>query len=471
MSKQNRLFLVIGAVVLFVAVFALFRLPFVHTNLDEIYPEYSSFRSDPLGTRVFYEALKELPGLEISRNTRPFSDMVAKTDLAFLLLGVETYGDANEVEKEVIEPLENLARQGARVVIAFYPHASRPSFVEEDSEDSEAYTSDESGETDHEEANEGTSLSEESNGSGASTEHGADSEGEEPLLRPKEVASDETVETVRLPERWGVTCAWSSLPRGNDGKFSPDSAVRCDNADSALPERLVWYSGLYFSDLSPEWRTLYRRDDKPVIAERSWGDGSIVMVGDTYFVSNEGLWREKYTGLLVWLVDSKRHIVFDEYLKGIRENPGIMTLVKRFRLNGLLVGFAVVFLLWLWQNAMPFVPRYSESEQTEILEVENMTGQDCLINLVRRGVPPADLMEVCLKEWETTMGVSETLRQTVSFAPKKGRGEADVVKHFNRLVQRIAMLELGKTLPYGGLSGVDAGTQRLTPNNQRIGDK
>ena len=44
----------------------LFQLRF---ETGDVYPEYSSLRSDPLGARVFYQSLEQVGNMEVSRNT------------------------------------------------------------------------------------------------------------------------------------------------------------------------------------------------------------------------------------------------------------------------------------------------------------------------------------------------------------------------------------------------------------------
>jgi len=45
-------------------VIRLFQMRF---DAGDIYPPYSSLRADPLGVKVFYESLQNLPGLSVSR--------------------------------------------------------------------------------------------------------------------------------------------------------------------------------------------------------------------------------------------------------------------------------------------------------------------------------------------------------------------------------------------------------------------
>src|SRR5207249_1742477 len=48
----------------------LFQLRF---ETGDVYAEYSSLRSDPLGARVFYQSLEQVGDMEVSRNIQPLS--------------------------------------------------------------------------------------------------------------------------------------------------------------------------------------------------------------------------------------------------------------------------------------------------------------------------------------------------------------------------------------------------------------
>ena len=61
MKKYFSLFLLAGcAAILTLGLIRLFKLRF---EAGDVYPAYSSLRSDPLGTMAFYESLGKVPGI------------------------------------------------------------------------------------------------------------------------------------------------------------------------------------------------------------------------------------------------------------------------------------------------------------------------------------------------------------------------------------------------------------------------
>src|SRR5438874_6418717 len=92
----------------------LFKLRF---ESGDIYPAYSSFRTDPLGTRAFYESLDRL--LAAERNFKPLLRMESGRDTALFVLGLAP-GQLRLSEVEV-KDLEQYVLSGGRLVISFYP--------------------------------------------------------------------------------------------------------------------------------------------------------------------------------------------------------------------------------------------------------------------------------------------------------------------------------------------------------------
>ena len=56
----------------------------------DVYPPYSSYRSDPLGTKAFYEGLGLLPGVETVRNVEPLQKVSGLSEATLFLFGLRT---------------------------------------------------------------------------------------------------------------------------------------------------------------------------------------------------------------------------------------------------------------------------------------------------------------------------------------------------------------------------------------------
>jgi hypothetical protein len=86
----------------------------------EVYPAFSSLRTDPLGARLLFDALARLPGTSVSRNFLPPASF-AESNAAILMLGVDAGAFVADSEMQV--RAERLAGAGNRVVIAMGPPA------------------------------------------------------------------------------------------------------------------------------------------------------------------------------------------------------------------------------------------------------------------------------------------------------------------------------------------------------------
>lgn len=91
-----------------------------HFERGSSYPEYSSLRTDPMGTRVLYESLMRLGRLRVSRNYRPL-ELLETRDATILVLGLKSpMGD------EQAERMLALAGKGNRVVVAYREEEPKP---------------------------------------------------------------------------------------------------------------------------------------------------------------------------------------------------------------------------------------------------------------------------------------------------------------------------------------------------------
>jgi hypothetical protein len=106
----------------------LFELRFAE---GDIYPPYSSLRSDPMGAKALHDSLALLPGVSVTRNFRPLERLMC-TGCTVFLFGLEPF-DFERQSDESFRELENLAKRGARVVIAMRPvRRSKPAKAKKD---------------------------------------------------------------------------------------------------------------------------------------------------------------------------------------------------------------------------------------------------------------------------------------------------------------------------------------------------
>ena len=257
-----------------------------------VYPEYSSLRSDPMGSLALYESLAKV--LKVERLYKSRYQLDARSGTTFFVLGVDP-APWSKLEISTLEEYEALTRKCARLVIAFLPVA-RPIPMED-----------------------------------------AWSEG-----------------------RWHIRFIDKSLKGG------------------------------------PEWKII---DEKANALERPLGKGSVVLVGNRYPLSNEGLRDEHDAALLVKLAGAAQEIVFDENHFGVAETGSIAKLMRKYHLEGALAVLALVATLFLWRSASSLLPSRAPRSDQPVSGRDSLEGMAALL---RRGIAEKDLVRVCYEEWKKT---------------------------------------------------------------------
>jgi hypothetical protein len=317
----------------------------------DVYPPYSSYRSDPLGTKAFYEALGLLRGVETMRQVEPLQERSGLPETTLFLFGARTLRFP-AMQEATLKALEEGVLGGGRIVISFVPTHAEPGPPSKEKKREECPQDEADKEKDEEER----------------------------LLG---------MEIVNLTKRWGVKAELSAKGDGEASLSIPEKE---------LPSSLPWHSTLVFVSLDPAWRILYTRAEKPVLIERSYGKGSIVLSSDSFFLSNEAMKKERYPQLLSWFCGPHRKIVFDETHLGVSKSPGIATLLRKYGLAPFFISLIVLALLAIWKQATRLVPVYEEEEKATV-----DAGKDAFTgftNLLRRNLPPDHLLSACLEEWK-----------------------------------------------------------------------
>jgi hypothetical protein len=133
--------------------------------------------------------------------------------------------------------------------------------------------------------------------------------------------------------------------------------------------------------------------------ERSFGRGRLVLSSDSYLFSNEALSKDRYPELLVWFTGNARQLIFDETHLGSSSRPGIASLVWTYGLHWLALGLLLVSALFIWKNAVHFVPPRKEENEADQAHGNGRDATAGLISLLRRSISEKDLMEICYREW------------------------------------------------------------------------
>ena len=426
------------AVATFVA--GLVRLVSLRFEYGDALPPYSSLRADPIGTKVLYESLGALDGVSVRRHFGLMPEHAAEVEQAYgvdpndapmtlFCLGENVRRlDGRPPETRFIA-FESVARAGGRVVISFQPaYEDSHEFEEyieemreglEEEEEDEELDSAEAAETagsdggdedvDDVDSVDGVDTEEDAEGD---TEEGTEEEDKDdfrPSYAPK---------LVSIKDRWGVSLAYRDVSADDYGAYEPGHMYRV--VKGGLPDEITCTTGLYFEVHDEAWRVIYdglslSKQGEPLLIERDFGTGSIVLCADSYLFSNEAMLDERHPALLAWLAAPVRphledaagpaELIFDETHLGIIQREGVMSLARKYRLYGVMAGILVLAGLFVWKNGVPFVPPHAD--ELPALAGGLAAGKAAaagLENLLRRSIGRGNLLAVCLEEWRKTQG-------------------------------------------------------------------
>ena len=165
----------------------------------------------------------------------------------------------------------------------------------------------------------------------------------------------------------------------------PFSGKHSAAADSNLFGRISrWLGCDSFDHLTSDWKVIAVQDGKNVIVERAFGHGSLVLLADSYPLSNEALATNRNTGFLLWLMDHRSGVLFDETHLVLSERPGIMTVAQCYGLQGTVISIVAVLLLFIWKCQYTLIPRTRIAQDG--LTVSGRSSDQVFLNLLQRSV-------------------------------------------------------------------------------------
>ena len=351
--------------ILLVLLWSIGRLFALRFERGDVYPPYSTLRADPLGAKALADSLALMPGREVRRNYQPLVRLKPKEPVVLAYVAVDYRVRWEEAE---LAEFERIISTGSRAVIAF---------------DREVYR-----------------TAPQRLGGATPTPGASPIPGAAPPPGPSPGKSKEELPGIAFGEvakdwHFAFDIAQEVERRAMQGTAEP-------TAPSGLHENIPWHSALYFKSLGAEWKTLYACNNLPVVVERAFGDGSIVLCSDAYFLSNEGLTNSPAAEFLSHLFASRETIVFDEEHLGVSESSNIATLARRMRLDGVVLALAVVASLYVWKQSTSLLPPRNDTPADH-----DVTGSDAsegFIKLLHRSVAPGALLESCVAAWARTRG-------------------------------------------------------------------
>jgi hypothetical protein len=352
----------------------------VRLETSDSFPEYSTYRADPKGLRAFYESLQSTDLVQVSRRLQSSKILPSGENRVLVLAGVGA--EQETVTDEDAALFTHWLETGGRLIIALRP--------------------------------EKISFSKGQLAPGASQE---EKEGRPFVL------------WQTLIRRWGADLIPVS---------ETHAATVTSTSFGTLPH---WLGRNSFDRLTSDWKVIAVQGNKNVIIERPFAQGSIVLLADTYPLSNEALAADRNTAFLLWLIDNRRGVQFEETHLGLSEQPGIMTLAQRYGLQGTLISIVAVLLLFIWKCQYTLVPR-TRSDQNRST-VAGSSSDQVFLSLLQRTLSQKDLLGVCITTWlKTARPTSAQLADLQKFRSDSGE-KRPAVEGYNLLT---SMLHLSKKL-------------------------
>ncbi len=428
-KKATFVFLFLVVAVFIAGVFRLFVLRF---EAGDVYPPYSSLRSDPLGSRAFCDSLENLKSVSVKRNYSPLSDAHSGRDTTLFYLGARAF-QMGSIRPDLSKAFDRFVLSGGRLVISFFPVKKKP---RHEKADRFSEKSREDGETrEQKSTSKDKQTSSRSNESSKKYQKGKDN------LLPEFFDK-----SVSMKDHWGVSVRYD-----DKSSFLKDAKRVSASKTEPLPYSISWHTALYFHDLQGPWGVIYSRNDLPVIIERKFGMGSIVLCADSYLFSNEALREERHPKLLSWLIGKNSSVIFDEAHFGIQKRQGIVTLARTYRLHWPFFVLILLAGLFVWKNSTYFVPPRDEGPSTGENDIVFDKGyNEGMISLLRRNISSRKILGVYFREWEKTLvpgkkTVTGQLDKIRAMLEKNGSGsskQGDPVKGY-QTIYRILSEENG----------------------------
>jgi len=390
MKRATNITLLLLLIAFLAGLVKLFHLRF---EAGDVYPEYSSLRSDPLGAKALHESLENL--VDVQRNYRQLTALDSYDKAAVLFLGVPP-GEL-ECEAAAFKAIEAFVRGGGRLVIALLPSYDQPP---------------------------------------------TGPRGPRP---PAAAQSDpDATPPVSLTNAWNFTVAYSAVSRDIRGVYKPARAtLRSEWETNELPENIDIHTARFFDNSDGYWDVAYERQgNRAVVMERKVGSGTIVLAADSYYFSNEALLKNRQPELLSWFIGQNQKVVFDETHLGVTESPGVAALARKYRLHGLFAGLLLLAALFVWKNSSSLIPRDFRDELSDASEV--VVGRDAaagFVNIMRRNIRRQDLLGLCLDEWKQTCSqqVTRTRLEAIQriIDEDNARDEHDPVRVYRAISQTL----------------------------------
>ena len=125
MPKANPIRVVFFTFIVLGFMLGVVKLFLLRFEAGDVYPAYSSLRSDPLGSRAFYRSLENINAALVSRNYLALQNLKFKEYTALFYVGSGAI-DSESVSSEWLNVFERLTDTGGRLLLTFLPVGKKP---------------------------------------------------------------------------------------------------------------------------------------------------------------------------------------------------------------------------------------------------------------------------------------------------------------------------------------------------------
>ena len=185
-----------------------------------------------------------------------------------------------------------------------------------------------------------------------------------------------------------------------------------------------------------------------MVLERTVGKGSMVLLAETYLLSNEALRNDRSPGFLAWLQGTGRQALFDEFHLGVQDEPGMISLIGKHRLVPMVAALLILAALYVWKGLIPFAGSAAPIEGH--LDGETRDNFSGLVNLLKRNIGKGDLLATCFREWSRSfsreMGrspeLAAKLQALVNDQAAEPVGRRDPVAVYRKMTELLGEMRL-----------------------------
>lgn len=380
----------------------------------DIYPHYATLRNDPLGCSALYDSFTALEGYTVEQNMAPLTAVKGiDGDTALLLLGLPWDSFKNLRARDDSPVIRAVKDDGARLVITLNPQIVQESFRKKNSEEEDDWIERRRKLRDKLRREREDKKEENSNDKKEEDGENDDLSEEEIELEQEAILSFGTTLSARLSVE---------IPDLGDYKRPEDGWETKAGKSAHLPSDTPnWFSQYRLQANDEAWKEIVLIDGVPVVLERRFGKGTVVLATDTFFASNESLHEGGNPEFLMWLTGGKKRIVFDETIHGSVQAGGAMMLIRRYQLHGVFFGLFIFIGLWAWRSATSLTPG-DEAVDRGLVGGSAVSGEQNnsgFVRLLKRSVPGKELISQCLDIWRKS--------QTSHISPEQEKQVSSIV--------------------------------------------